>query len=139
MRGTPHHGLGRGFKVGKEEIAGLLVALERFVRLDVAAELAGDTRRLETIAERLAGLPAVRTRLVGPAVTGRFPRLEVVLDEPALGRRAVEVSRRLLAGDPPVHVSERQVTEGILVIQPEGLREGDELVVATRLRAVLAE
>ena len=139
MRGIPHHGLGRGFKVGKEEIAGLLVALERFVRADPAAELGRDTRRLEVIAERLAGLPAVRTRLVGPAVTGRFPRLEVVLDEPALGRRAVEVNHRLLAGDPPVHLSERQVTEGILVVQPEGLRAGDELVVAARLRAALAD
>jgi D-glucosaminate-6-phosphate ammonia-lyase len=139
LSGVPHHGLGRGFKVGKEEIAGLLVALERFVHADVTAELDRDARRLETIAARLAGLPAVRTRLVGPAVTGRFPRLEVLLDEPVLGRSAIEVGRRLLAGDPPVHLSERQVSEGILVVQPEGLRDGDELVVAARLRAALED
>src|SRR6185436_12420 len=34
MKGIPHHGLGRGFKAGKEEIAGLLVALERFASAD---------------------------------------------------------------------------------------------------------
>ena len=32
LRGVPHHGIGRGFKAGKEEIVGLLMALERFVR-----------------------------------------------------------------------------------------------------------
>ena len=32
LKGVPHHGLGRGFKAGKEEIVGLLVALERFCR-----------------------------------------------------------------------------------------------------------
>ena len=38
LRGVPHHGIGRGFKAGKEEIVGLLTALERFVNADDAAD-----------------------------------------------------------------------------------------------------
>src|SRR5438445_370684 len=47
LSGIPHHGIGRGFKAGKEEIVGLLVALRRFVTLDLGAEAALATRRLE--------------------------------------------------------------------------------------------
>ena len=38
LRGVPHHGIGRGFKAGKEEIVGLLAALERFEKADDAAD-----------------------------------------------------------------------------------------------------
>jgi L-seryl-tRNA(Ser) seleniumtransferase len=66
----PHHGIGRAFKVGKEEIVGLIVALERFVARDEIDYVAGLRRRLEAIAARL---PDRRTRIVD----GRVPVLEV--------------------------------------------------------------
>ena len=46
MKGIPHHGLGRGFKAGKEEIVGLLVALERYAAADDEASNAALERRL---------------------------------------------------------------------------------------------
>jgi L-seryl-tRNA(Ser) seleniumtransferase len=51
LRGVPHHGIGRGFKAGKEEIVGLLTALDRFVTADDAA-----TKR------RARSAPAQRSR-----------------------------------------------------------------------------
>ncbi len=139
LRGIPHHGIGRGFKVGKEEIVGLIVALERFVRLDVRSEMARLESLLATIARRLEGVPGVRTRLRSAEETRRVPLLEIVLDEAALGRAAASVSEELKLGEPPVHVSEYHVSEGVLTIDPMGLRSGDDIVVATRLRAVLAQ
>jgi D-glucosaminate-6-phosphate ammonia-lyase len=138
VAGIPHHGLGRGFKVGKEEIVGLLVALERFVRLDHDAELAGREAQLAALAERLAGAPHVRARLLPARETGRSPLLELAFDEAALGRPASAISRALQQGPTPVHLSERRAGEGILTVDPGGLRPGDELIVAERLRAVLA-
>jgi L-seryl-tRNA(Ser) seleniumtransferase len=44
LRGVPHHGIGRGFKAGKEEIVGLLTALDRFVKADDAADNARSRR-----------------------------------------------------------------------------------------------
>jgi L-seryl-tRNA(Ser) seleniumtransferase len=137
LPGVPRHGLGRGFKVGKEEIAGLVVALQRFVARDVAAELARHEARLTAIASHLAGLPGVTTRLRPARETGRFPLLDVILDPGVPGRGALAVSEALQAGDPPVHLGERRTAEGILIVHPEGLRDGDEAIVAHRLRAVL--
>lgn len=137
LRGIPHHGLGRGFKVGKEEIVGLVVALERYVARDAQAEIADKERQLTAVAHRLADVPHLRTRLLPATVTGRLPVLELALDEPALGRSAAAISRELQHGDPPVHVSERRATEGVLTVDPAGLRDGDELIVAAGLLAVL--
>src|SRR5947199_328906 len=98
LSGIPHHGIGRGFKAGKEEIVALLVALQRFVTVDLRMEAALATRRLEAIAAALAGLPHVVTRLRPEAETGRFPLLEVALDERGLGQTAAAVSRGPQAG-----------------------------------------
>jgi L-seryl-tRNA(Ser) seleniumtransferase len=137
LAGIPHHGLGRGFKVGKEEIVGLIVALQRYVASDVDAEVAARERQLAGLAARLAGVPHQTARLRPARETGRLPVLEIALDEAALGRRAAAVSLELQRGAPPVHLSERRAAEGILIVEPAGLRDGDELVVAARLAAVL--
>jgi L-seryl-tRNA(Ser) seleniumtransferase len=137
LAGIPHHGIGRGFKVGKEEIAGLVVALQRYVASDVDAEVAARERQLAALAARLAGVPHQVARLRPARETGRLPVLEIALDEAALGRRAAAVSLALQRGTPPVHLSERRAAEGILIVEPAGLREGDEVVVAARLAAEL--
>jgi len=137
LRGIPHHGIGRGFKVSKEEIVGLLVALERFVTLDHAAEQTRQEALLAAIRERLAGAPHIQARLLSAAETGRDPLLELRVDETGLGRSAFALALTLQQGDPPLHLGERRAPEGILIINPVGLREGEAAIVAARLRAVL--
>jgi L-seryl-tRNA(Ser) seleniumtransferase len=132
IRGAaPPHGIGRGFKAGKEEIIGLLVALERFVAADEAAETAALEARLRAIAAGLAGLNSVTATL---GHSGRAPVLAVALDPP--GRAAGAVAA-LLAHDPPVHVGERRVAEGVLLIDPQSLQPADDAVLATALRRAL--
>ncbi|MEE2776405.1 MAG: hypothetical protein VYE73_06535 [Acidobacteriota bacterium] len=56
LAGIPRQGLGRGFKVAKENVAALLKALELFLEADWQAEIVGQTRWLDEISETL-GLP----------------------------------------------------------------------------------
>jgi L-seryl-tRNA(Ser) seleniumtransferase len=121
----PHHGIGRGFKVGKEEIVGLLVALERFVATDDLTRLRSIETRLRRIADALAGVDA-------RIVSGKVPVLEVgVGDAPAaLGR--------LAAHDPPVHVGERKADTGILIVDLQAVRPEDDAVLIAALRSALA-
>ncbi|HSC70813.1 MAG TPA: selenocysteine synthase [Candidatus Methylomirabilis sp.] len=137
LRGVPHHGLGRGFKVGKEEIVGLIVALQRFVKADPIAENAAKERQLAAIAQGLSEVPHVRLRLLPATETGRVPLLELALDESALGRTGWAISLELQQGDLPVHANDRRAAEGILTVNPAALRDGDEHTVAARLREVL--
>lgn len=125
LRGVPHHGIGRGFKVGKEEIAGLVCALEAFVARDEPATSRQLTGRLQAIAQSLAGLGGITCRLVPSTDSAPVPLLE--LDA---GARAPAIVARLLAGGPPVHVGERLVDAGILTIHPQTLRAEDDAVLA---------
>ncbi len=113
------------------------MALERFVRLDHDAELRAREAQLRLLAERLSGVPHVQVQERSARETGRSPLLELVLDERALGRTASAISRELQRGEPPVHLSERRAAQGVLTVDPSGLRAGDERVVADRVRAVL--
>jgi len=123
MKGIPHHGLGRGFKVGKEEIAGLLVALQRFARSgDASPEL---EKRLKAISKGLNG------RVVPASETGRVPQLHLKVKNPAAA------SRKLQSGNPPIHLSERFAAQGILIVDPQALRPEDDRVLAAALKKVL--
>jgi L-seryl-tRNA(Ser) seleniumtransferase len=130
-KGIPHHGIGRGFKAGKEEILGLLVALETFAAGDDAADHAAYEARLAAIAEALHGLNSVRTAILSG---GRAPVLAVTLDS---GGRAAEAVKRLRAHDPAIHVGERRVDEGVLLIDPQSLRPEDDALLAHAVRAAL--
>lgn len=131
MKGIPHHGLGRGFKAGKEEIVGLLVALERYAAADDEASNAALEKRLQRIAHELGD--RVSKKLVSARDTGRVPQLHLTAENPTA------LSARLQAGDPPVHLSERFAAQGILIIDPQALRAEDDAAVAAALRSALRE
>jgi L-seryl-tRNA(Ser) seleniumtransferase len=129
MKGVPHHGLGRGFKAGKEEIVGLLAALERFAAADDEAANAALEKRLQRIAQALGDV--CKKSILPARETGRVPQLHLSVKEPLV------VSRRLQAGDPPVHLSERFAAQGILVVDPQALRPQDDAALAAALLAAL--
>lgn len=121
----PHHGIGRAFKVGKEEIVGLVVALERFVARDEAATEAALTGRLKKIA---AALPAAATRIKA----GPTPVLEIqTADGPA-------AAGSLAAGDPPIHIGEGRLEAGILSVNLLTVRPDDDPALAAALARALA-
>ncbi len=128
LRGVPHHGIGRGFKAGKEEIVGLLVALERFVKADDATANAALQSRLEAIAAAMDGFDV---KLVTAAQTGRVPVLEIAMPD------ALAVSAMLQKSDPPVHLSERHAARGVLILDPQVLLPEHDAPLVAALRAVL--
>ena len=124
MPGLPHHGIGRSCKVGKQEIIGLLVALERFVQRDEAAERAAWCSTLEAIIEAAADAAGLRLRIIDmPA-----PVLEIATARPD------ELARRLADGDPPILCSLARRHDGVLLISPTALAAGDAVVIGARLR-----
>ncbi|HXI39655.1 MAG TPA: aminotransferase class V-fold PLP-dependent enzyme [Bryobacteraceae bacterium] len=138
LAGPPHHGIGRGFKVGKEEIAGLVAALELYQKRDFAAERARWTADLECIAAGIKGMPGLSARVVYPQPSGKeVPGLNVRVDAAAAGMDAHAVINALQSGEPPICVFEKIADAGEIVFFPEALRAGEAAVVARRLRTVL--
>ncbi|MGH2458486.1 MAG: aminotransferase class V-fold PLP-dependent enzyme [Chloroflexota bacterium] len=136
LPGPPHQGLGRGFKVGKEEIAGLITALRLYTRRDHSADRARWDRLVRAVLDGTADLPGVRGRMVGASLP-TVPRVRLDLDEAALGFSAFDAIARLLAGTPRIAVNEGAAREGALLINPMCLRDEDDTPLVERLRAVL--
>lgn len=136
LRGMPRHGLGRGFKVSKEQIAALLKALELFAAGEYERERAMQGSHLQTIAAALEGC-AAQTSLVDRGDDQPPPLLEIAVGETRLGRSAMEVCRRLRRGSPPCYVGHGKLSEGKLVINPLHLDDARTAALAARLRAEL--
>ena len=138
VAGPPHHGIGRGFKVGKEEIVGLLTALELYQTRDFTAERARWTADMECIAAGVRDLPGVSARLQYPQPNGReVPSAVIRIDAAVAGANAHAVINALQSGDPPICVFEKLAGSGEIVVFPEALRPGDAAIIARRLREVL--
>jgi L-seryl-tRNA(Ser) seleniumtransferase len=101
---SPHMGLGRGMKVGKEEIAGLLAAIERFMTLDHAAEWQRWETQCATLIETLSKIPGMTTRRDVPEIANRAPHVVLTWSRFHSDRSSAEVVRALRAGDPPIAV-----------------------------------
>jgi D-glucosaminate-6-phosphate ammonia-lyase len=139
VSGPPHHGIGRGFKVGKEEIVGLIAALERYVTRDADAEYARWSSRLDELTAALAGVRGLRPVRINPGRNDRpAPRLHLFVDAAELGLSAPDLINALQEGDPVVCTYEPLADSGIVVILPESLREGDPVTVARRIREIVA-
>lgn len=139
LRRVPSHGIGRSMKTGKEEIVGLLAALERYAGLDEDAERDSWTALAERIATGLAGIPGLAVRTELAQADGRpVPMTIVTVDAQAYELSAVELVGRLAGRDPIVMVGDHDAEAGIIRIDPENLDEAgaDEVIAAFRAGGV---
>jgi L-seryl-tRNA(Ser) seleniumtransferase len=132
--GAPHHSLGRPMKVGKEEIMGLLAAVEQWVRRDHPAEWREWERRLRVIAGAVTPFPSVATSIRLPGRSNVAPVLTITWDEETLGISGAEMKRQLAAGDPRIEVFAG--SQGFSIM-PYMMEEGEAEIVARRCAEIL--
>lgn len=132
LRGLPRQGIGRGFKVSKEQILSLLTALKLFVCEGYREERISKEKLLQQVTARLRTSPC-RCHLEVPADGESMPTLQVQLDEVRLGRSAWEVCASLRRGTPAIHVGQALLAKGTLVIHPLHLDEESTRLLADRL------
>lgn len=147
INSAPHHGFGRGFKVGREEIMGMLAAVEawRHTR-NHAEEQRTWTSWLEHIAARLTDVRGVSADVLQPqGLSNRTPSLRVQWDPAIIALTGDEVETLLWDGDPRIAVGGAgsflpfpPSTEPSIRIVPYQLEAGEARVIAERLHAVLA-
>jgi L-seryl-tRNA(Ser) seleniumtransferase len=138
---APHNRFARNAKVGKEEIVGLLAAVELYLERDHVAERKEHHAMLERAADRLKGVPTVVTEFITNDDYSHSPRLSVQWDEVKLGVTLEQMMDRLLNGDPAIVATDMtryrpNWTRGIGIF-PYNLRPGEEIVVADRVRDIL--
>jgi L-seryl-tRNA(Ser) seleniumtransferase len=133
---NPYSAIGRGMKVGKEEIMGLVTAVHLFLDRDETEELAAWHKQAATICAAAQNLAGVRAEVIAsepPAAPAIVPRAYLRM-EPGAPMTEDALEQALATGDPPIMV--RRTSLGVM-FDPMTLEPGEEDAIATRLREVL--
>jgi len=133
---APHHAFGRPMKVSKEEIVGMVVAVETFInKRDLKAEFREWESWYAHITEAITQVAGVKTQVRAPQKGGPFPTLLVSWDQTQVGLTAGEVGRQLSEGEPRI-MSHASGDGNSFLIRPVAMRPDDYRAVATRLAQV---
>ena len=124
--GNPNQAVGRPMKVGKEEIVALVVALERYRKLDQEREIERWNERARWLANELQGIRGLRAEYA--VNTKGYADVDLSWDETVFPFDHAELRKRLLAGSPSMTydgttVRVRQLDDAELVLVARRLRE----------------
>jgi L-seryl-tRNA(Ser) seleniumtransferase len=141
--------IGRGMKVAKEEIVGLVAAIDWFLKQDDAAMEAEYRKRADRIAKHLSTIPSVQTQVFVPEVANHVPHLLITYDQNRIKVTGAEVMQKLREGKPRIELNPSTggapASAGLpggpntIVVGVWMLQLGEDMVVAKRLREVLQE
>jgi L-seryl-tRNA(Ser) seleniumtransferase len=136
LKGVPQHGIGRTCKAGKEEIVGLLRALQLFVNEGDRARHANWCNLLAELAKALPGMPDVQPRILGSDDAGVIPVLELSFGKSGM---AFAVASLLTRQTPAIHVDASRRNLNLLDINPVCLVPDDIPQLSTGLRRAIAK
>lgn len=136
LNGPPNsNSIGRGLKVNKEEMLGMLVAIELYLKRDHDKERREFDERAETIRKAAIAVPGVEAEVFVPEVANHVPHIRVSWDA-ARGLAAAQVVQALRDGEPSIGARSEDES---LVIGVWMMRPGEDKIVARRLRQVLEQ
>lgn len=134
--------IGRGMKVNKEELVGMMVAVESYLKRDAAAEWKELERRVKVLADSVANVKGLKTSTHVPPIANHVPHLKLEWDKSALKLTLGDVRKQLREGKPSIEISpyaapSNSPTEEMMIgVWP--LQPGEVDVVARRLREVFS-
>lgn len=143
---APHHAFGRSVKVGKEEIMGMLAAVEAWKTRDHDAEWRQWESWLKEIAASAQRVNGVSTNISNgeEGLSNRSPRLKITWDAASVGITGEELSRYLLDTEPRIVLgsasgSRPDEMASAISITPYMMMPGEATVVARRIYDALSK
>lgn len=136
FNGPPHPFIGRGMKVGKEEMVGLLAAVEWYVNQDHVELQQSYEDQVTYYDEVFADIQGVTVHRSFPSEAGQpMPRTEIRFDEERLGITRDEILQQLADGEPSIDIAGAGAN-GVL-INGQTLMPGEIEIIAQRLKEIV--
>ncbi len=127
--------IGRGMKVNKEEILGMMAAVEAFLKKDHQAEWRDWEGRVKTVADSVGPIAGVKTEQFVPEISNHVPHLRITWDESQVKITAEEVVKKLRDGNPSIEL--RPGAAKGIEVAVWMMQAGEAQTVARRIREVL--
>jgi len=131
-------GIGRGFKIGKESIAGAIAAMQQWQVRDHAAIRAEEAQALALWIQAIDDLPGINGHIVPDPTHNPLDRLQIDVDAAKAGASAATFARALAEQDPAIIVRNHEVELGYLQLDPCNLAPGQAEIVAQALHKTLS-
>ncbi len=136
FNGPPHPFIGRGMKVGKEEMVGLLAAVTWYLNHDHGQLQQSYEDQVTYYAEAFKDIQGVTVHRSFPSEAGQpMPRTDIRFDKAQLGITRDEILRQLLSGEPAIDIAGTGA-DGVL-INGQTLMPGEVEIIAQRLKEIL--
>lgn len=145
---NPEEGIGRGMKVAKEQIVGMVAAVD-WVLSHTEESMQGDyQKRVDLIADSVKGIPSVTTETVVPKIANHVPHLLIRFDPAVIGASTSQIVAALRSEKPSIELNPntgQKPNQGIpadantLVVGVWMLQPGEDAIVARRIRAALTK
>lgn len=145
---NPGEGVGRGMKVAKEQIIGMVAAID-WVLSHTEESMQGDyQKRADLIASMVKNVPSVKTEMVVPKIANHVPHLLIRFDPSVTGVTTKQVVERLRSEKPSIELNPNtghKPNQGIpsdantLVVGVWMLQPGEDAIVGRRIRAALTQ
>ena len=139
LNNSPHEDtLGRSQKVGKEEIVGMIKALESYLAEDHDALTKEWWRRLDVISAEITKMPGVSTSFSVPGIANHVPHMDIRWDPRHIGLTPQEAARQLRSGKPSIVLAVVNDLDsgGGLGMNSFMLQPGEEKIIADRLAQI---
>lgn len=141
LNGSPQHSVGRPGKAAKEDIVGLMVALELFLERDHAADMVRWEAQTAYLLDALRDIPGLTVRRVYDPPEHQTPRAELSF-APETQIDTHELVLALEAGEPRVYLFEPNgpsARPNSLIVNTLTMRPGEERVVASVIRRTMGQ
>ncbi len=127
--------IGRGMKVNKEEMLGMMVALELYLKRDHEADWRDWEKRIRVISDSVGSIKGVRSETWIPEIANHVPHLKLRWDQNVIKISVPEVVKQLREGEPSIEVTPSTadaLTLGVWMMEP-----GEAELVGRRVRDIL--
>ena len=137
LNNSPHEDtIGRSQKVGKEEILGMIKALELFLNEDHDRLAREWQARLELISDEVTKIPGVSTSYFVPDIANHVPHMRITWDEARISLTPDQASKLLRSSKPSIAISGGEERPG-LALNSFMLQPGEDKIVAAQVAKLL--
>jgi seryl-tRNA(Sec) selenium transferase len=138
---APHHGPGRDNKLDRDEIVGMVAAVENWLVRDHEGEWKRWLAWLDVISKKVSTISGMSTRIVEPTnLNNKYPVLHIIWNPEKYPVTGYEIAEEVGRSKPRIALGNRDEADGTTSIQitPGHMQSGEEKIVADRLYEVLS-
>lgn len=139
---APHHGPGRDNKLDRDEIVGMVAAVEDWLVRDHEGEWKRWLSWLKVISDKVSTINGISTKIVEPTnLNNKYPVLHIIWDPQKYPVTGYEIAEEVGRSKPRIALGNRDEADGTTSIQitPGHMQAGEEKIVADRLYEVLSK